>query len=252
MLFDLARNDFKREHAGSILGFAWAFIQPLMFISVLYFVFTVGLRANPVGVGMPFVVYLTVGMVCWMYFAGNLSSITGVFVSYSFLINKVGFRLSVLPLVKLISSLPTHAVLLAVGMLLAWREGIVPSVYTLQLFYYLLASMGLLFGIGLAASAANLFVRDIQRGVAVLVQFGFWATPIFWDPAILPERFQWLVRLNPVSYLVAGYRDAIAGRGWFWEKPVDTGAFWLLVVILWVVSILIYRRLKPHFAEVVS
>lgn len=252
VVFDLAKNDFRREYAGSVLGFAWAFIQPLMFIAVLYVVFTVGLRANPAGAGMPFVVYLTIGMICWMYFATNLAAITGVFLSYSFLINKVNFRLSVLPLVKLLSSLPTHLVLICVAVGVAWQEGFAPTLYTLQLFYYFLCLLCLLYGVGLAASAANLFVRDVQRGVAVVVQFGFWATPVFWNPAILPERFEFLVRLNPVWYLVRGYRDSIVNQVGFWERPVDALVFWATVGLFWLVAMVVYRRLKPHFAEVVA
>lgn len=252
MVFDLAKNDFRREYAGSVLGFAWAFIQPLMFIAVLYVVFTVGLRANPAGAEMPFVVYLTVGMICWMYFATNLASITGVFLSYSFLINKVNFRLSVLPLVKLLSSVPTHLVLVGVAVGLAWKEGFAPTLYTLQLGYYFLCLFCLLYGVGLAASAANLFVRDVQRGIAVVVQFGFWATPVFWNPSILPERFEFWVRLNPVWYLVDGYRDSIVSQIGFWEKPVAGLIFWATVGLFWVVAMVVYRRLKPHFAEVVA
>lgn len=252
MVFDLAKNDFRREYAGSVLGFAWAFIQPLMFIAVLYVVFTVGLRTNPAGAEMPFVVYLTVGMICWMYFATNLASITGVFLSYSFLINKVNFRLSVLPLVKLLSSVPTHLVLVGVAVGLAWKEGFAPTLYTLQLGYYFLCLFCLLYGVGLAASAANLFVRDVQRGIAVVVQFGFWATPVFWNPSILPERFEFWVRLNPVWYLVDGYRDSIVSQIGFWEKPVAGLIFWATVGLFWIVAMVLYRRLKPHFAEVVA
>jgi lipopolysaccharide transport system permease protein/teichoic acid transport system permease protein len=126
-----------------------------------------------------------------------------------------------------------------------------PTLYWLQLPYYLLATLVLVLGITWLTSAVVVFVRDLGQLVAMVVQFGFWLTPVFWSVAMLPERFQGLVQLNPVYYLVEGYRDSLIHQQWFWQKPGLTVQFWLVTLVLLAAGALVFRKLRPHFADVI-
>lgn len=247
---ELAKRDFEQQFQGSYMGFIWAFLQPLLFIGILYLIFELGFRAGR-STEMPFSIYLIAGMVSWLYFSNNFSAGTGVFRSYAFLIKKVDFRLSVLPLVKLLSSLPAHLVLVSVAICLAWYEGYPPTLFTLQLLYYFLALCTLLLGLSLLTASTNIFAKDVGNIVAVLLQFGFWLTPLFWSIDMLPERFQSLIKFNPMYYIVSGYRESIALKQPFWERPLEALYFWSFSLITLALGIWVYRRLKPHFAEVV-
>jgi len=250
VVFELAKRDFQQQYQGSYLGVLWAFLQPLLFISVLYMVFTIGFRVGPSG-DMPFELYLISGMIAWLYFAENMSNSTSVIQAHSFLVKKVDFRLSILPIVKLLSSVIPHLFLISIAISFTWYQGYPPTLYTLQIIYYLMAMQLLLLGFGWLTSSTSVFVKDVSKVVAVITQFGFWLTPIFWNMSLIPERFHWIIKLNPAAYIVSGYRDSLVGQVGFWEKPDEALFFWITTFVFLLMGISVYRRLKPHFAEVI-
>ncbi len=251
ILYELAKRDYQKQYMGSSLGFIWVYLQPLLFITVLYLVFTFGLRAGNISDGTPFIVYLITGMIAWFYFSENLSSNAGVISQHTFLLKKVDFRLSLLPIVKLMSSALPHLFFIVTALVVAAINGIYPTWYTLQLVYYFAAMVLLLLGIGWLTSATNVFISDVSRLVAVTVTFGMWLTPLFWDIAIVPPEYRWIINLNPFYYIVEGYRDAIIYGVGFWEKPLHTLYFWVETIVILLIGIAVFGRLRPHFAEVV-
>ena len=148
ILYELAKRDFQKQYMGSYLGFIWVYLQPLLFITVLYTVFTLGFKSGSSSGGIPFAVYLISGMIAWFFIAENLNSGAAIIRQHSFLLKKVDFRLSMLPVVKLMSSAIPHAFFILIAMFVAMLNGIFPTVYTLQLIYYFIAMVALLLGIG--------------------------------------------------------------------------------------------------------
>ncbi|MCK5876414.1 MAG: ABC transporter permease [Candidatus Marithrix sp.] len=250
IIYDLAKRDYQSQYAGSLLGFLWVYIQPLIFIFTIYIVFTHGFKARPSG-DVPFAAWLLSGMIAWLFFASNFSSGVGSIKQHSYLIKKINFQLSILPLVKLLSAFIPHLVLVITCIVIAKISDIEISIYTLQLIYYMFAMAMLLIGLNWLTSATNLFVPDVTKVVAIFVQFGFWFTPIFWNADRIPENYRWILNLNPAHYIVSGYRDSIIFHVWFWEKPKETLIFWFICIIICIVGALVFKRLRPHFAEVV-
>ena len=250
LLRNLILRDYQQQYQGTYLGFLWVFLQPLLFIGVLYLIFTLGFRAQST-VDMPFGLYLVCGMISWTYFSSNLTSITAVLQQYSYLIKKVDIELRLLPLVKLASAMVPHLFLLVVAIGLAWHQGYQPTWYTFQVLYYLFASAFLLLGLGWITCSSVLFIKDISQSVAVVTQFGFWLTPIFWNVTMLPEQYRYLVELNPVYYIVTGYRDSIVQQIGVWERPEQTIYFWVVALAVFFVGRKVFNRLRYHFAEVV-
>lgn len=250
LLFELTRRDFETHYLNTYLGVAWAFIHPLSFIVLLWLVFSLGLRSNPAG-NVPFVTYLISGMIAWQFFATALQSLTVEIKAHGFLVKKGDFSLSLLHVARLLSSLVPHLALIAFSIVICWIHGLPPGLHTLQLFYYLGAMFLLLLGLGWITSATSLFVEDVANVVIVLIQFGFWFTPIIWNMDRIPARYQWIVKLNPVCYIVRGYRDSLIYGEPFWSKPMETLYFWAFTAIALLAGVIVFRRLKPHFGEVV-
>lgn len=250
LLLDLAKNDFRARYIANQLGVIWAFVQPAVLIAIFWFVFEVGFKSMPVA-DFPFILWLIAGMVPWLFFAESLQSATQSVLANSFLVKKVVFRVELLPIIQILSALAIHLFFVMVMLGLYMGYGYRPSLYWLQLPYYLLATLVLVLGLSWLTSAVVVFLRDLGQLVAMLVQFGFWLTPVFWSVSILPERFLPLVRLNPVYYLVEGYRDSLIHQQWFWQKPGLTLQFWLVALLLLLAGSLVFRRLRPHFADVI-
>lgn len=249
LLIDLIKNDFKSRYLNNYLGVLWAFIQPTITILIFWFVFQVGFKSAPVQ-DTPFVLWLIAGMIPWFFFAEALGSATNAILDNSFLVKKIVFRVSLLPIVKIASALMIHIffIVFMLGMFLYY--GYTPSLYWLQIGYYLIATVILLLGISWITSSVVIFFRDIGQLVGMVIQFGFWLTPIFWMLTMVPERFQWIFKLNPAYYITQGYRDALINHVWFWEKAMETLQFWIITGIFFALGAIVFRKLRPHFADV--
>jgi ABC-type polysaccharide/polyol phosphate export permease len=111
--------------------------------------------------------------------------------------------------------------------------------------------VSILLGLGWLTSSTNLFVSDVANIVAILIQFGFWLTPIFWNISMIPQQYHWIIKLNPVCYLIQGYRDSLVAHVPFWDHLLQGAYFWVLTAVLLLSGIAVFGKLRPHFAEVV-
>ena len=249
LVVSLARREVATQYIGSLLGILWAFIHPLTMILVFWFIFSVGFRVKPLN-DVPFVVWLTAGMAPWFYFAGIINGSASVVVANANLVKKMLFPSEVLPVVKIISHLVTHLFFVALLLLLILFHQLGISLYYFQVFYYLVCLWCFALGISWTIAAINVFIRDVTHLVAVVIQVGFWATPIFWDINMMPERIQLILKLNPVYYVVQGYRESFIYYIPFWHHPYQSLYFWSFSLALLYFGARIFLKMKPQFADV--
>lgn len=249
LVWKLAKNDFKTRYAGSYLGIFWAFVQPVVTVLVYWFVFAVGFRPavpeNP-----PFLLYLLAGIVPWFFFSDALNSGTNALIEYNYLVKKVVFKISVLPIIKLISALFVHGFFVLFTVVLFACYGHIPDLYTIQIFYYTLCMFLLVLGMVYATSAVVIFFRDLSQIINIMLQVGIWLTPIMWKLQTIPKQWQWVFKLNPLYYVVNGYRDAFYQKQWFFQHPINTLYFFGFTIAMYVIGSNIFGRLKVHFADV--
>ena len=252
LILNLAKNDFKTKYAGSYLGITWAFVQPIVTILVYWFVFSVGLKSGKV-MNYPFVLYLVSGMVPWLFFQDALNGGTNALIEYNYLVKKVVFKVSILPIVKIISAFFVHMFFVVFSLVLCTCYGYLPSGYTLQIIYYSMCTFAFALGIVYATSAVVIFFRDLIQIINIILQVGVWLTPIMWDLNMLKDYpvLMKIFKLNPMYYIVSGYRDAMLGSVWFWSEHWGwTVYFWIVTLGIFFLGTVIFKRLKPHFADV--
>lgn len=248
-IWNLAKRDFKTRYAGSYLGIFWAFVQPIVTILIYWFVFEVGFKSAPAN-GFPFVLWLIAGIVPWFMFSDGLTAVTNCLLEYAFLVKKVVFDIKMLPFVKVISALFVQVFFIFFSMFIFLINGYYPSLYLVQILYYLFATIMLVIGLGFITSAVIVFFRDLGQIVQIFLQIGVWLTPIMWNLSMLSPKLQMIFKFNPCYYIVEGYRDAFINHIWFWEKPFATLYFWLIIIIILFVGKTVFNRLKAHFADV--
>ncbi len=254
LIWKLAKNDFKKRYAGSYLGMVWAFVQPVVTVVMYWIVFdrVFDTRSQLVagGIEVPYVLYLTAGLVPWFYFSEALSNGTTALMEYNYLVKKVVFKISILPIIKVIAATFIHAFFVVILLLIAIGYGYYPSVYTLQVFYYSFCEFVLVLAISYSTCAIVVFFRDLQQIIGIVLQIGMWATPILWDISMLSDKMKPLFKLNPMVYIVNGYRSAVYEQEWFFEHFYSSTYFWIFTVTLFCIGSLIFKRLKVHFADV--
>ncbi len=250
----LSINDFKKRYAGSYMGIVWALAQPVVTVVMYYIVFdrVFQSRAQAVsdGVEVPYVLFLTAGLVPWFFFSEALTNGTTSLLEYNYLVKKVLFKISILPIIKIIAAMFIHVFFICFLVVVACVYGYYPSIYWLQLIYYVGCEFILVLSISYATCAIVVFFRDLLQIINIGLQLFQWATPILWNLDIVPDKYKWIFKLNPMTYIVEGYRNAIYGDTWFFEHFYSSTYFWIFVVAVFCIGSLIFKRSKPHFADV--
>ena len=239
-------RDLSVRYVGSYMGITWAIIQPAVTVIILWVVFSLGFKVEP-RVGVGFMEWLIPGYIAWQYFSEAVSGGTQGIIESSYLVKKIAFRVERLPAVKIMSAMAVHIILVAIVLIV---EDGAPVMKRLQVVYYMIGLSSLAYGIVLITSALSVFTRDVVQIVGMSLQLGFWGTPIFWEEGMLPTEYRWIVELNPLSYIVEGYRQSMLGGAWFWERP-ETVTYWVETLIIILIGRRVFRRMRPHFADVI-
>ena len=252
LIWKLAKNDFKKRYAGSYLGAVWAMVQPVVTVVMYYVVFDVIMNSSGqlANADVPYVLFLTAGLVPWFYFNEALNSGTNALLEYNYLVKKVVFKISVLPIIKIIAATFIHVFFACVLLIIAACYGYYPSVYTIQMVYYSFCLFIFVLGVCYSTCAIMVFFKDIGQIISIILQIGMWATPILWDVNGLSPNIQMIVKINPLVYIVNGYRSAIFEKTWFFEDFYSTMYFWIVTVVVFGVGALVFKRLKIHFSDV--
>jgi teichoic acid transport system permease protein len=221
-----------------------------MYYIVFDIIFEAKAQAVSGGLTVPYVLFLTTGLVPWFFFTEALTNGTTSLLEYNYLVKKVLFKISILPIIKIIAAMFIHVFFIFVLMIIACIYGYYPNIYWLQLIYYVGCEFILVLSISYATCAIVVFFRDLLQIINIGLQLFQWMTPILWNIDIVPDKYKWIIKLNPMTYIVEGYRNAIYGDTWFFEHFYSSTYFWIFVVAVFCLGTLIFKRSKPHFADI--
>lgn len=251
LIWKLAKNDFKKRYAGSYMGALWALAQPVVTVAMYYIVFDKLMGNTGRGVeDVPFVLFLTAGLVPWFYFNEALNNGTNAMREYDYLVKKVVFKISILPIIKVIAATFIHVFFVVVLLVVAAIYGYYPSIYTIQIVYFSFCTFVFVLALCYATCSVVVFFKDLTQIINIVLQIGIWATPILWNIDSVSYKWVFLLKLNPLVYIVGGYRNAIYGKEWFFQDFFSTMYFWIVTVVLFGIGGAVFKRLKVHFADV--
>lgn len=249
LIVDLVKNDFKMRFSGSILGTLWAYIHPVITLLVYWFVFQVGLRNGDVQ-GVPFVMWFVAGLIPWFYFSEAWSGSTSCLLDYSYLVKKVLFDIDIIPSIRLFASFIVHLFFIGLMFVIYILNGYYPTIYWIQLIYYAICLAVITTGLSYITSSLIVFFRDLSQIVSVILEVGMWLTPIMWQDSMLPDYIRPIFMMNPLYYIVKGYRNCMIFNKWFWEEPLYTCYFWIASALLLVIGFKVFDKMRDHFADV--
>lgn len=250
LIFSLAIIDFKEMFHGSYLGMVWAVLRPLIFISVVWVIFSVGIKGGMVNSDTPFIIYLLTGYIPWMFFSSAVTGAMNAFLGNRSLVKRPSFPIIILPAVKILSNFILHIVFLSILLIIMFFMHLLPTLYWFQLPYYILMLFVFLFGLGTLLASLRVFTKDIAEFVAAILQIGFWVTPIFWSLDRIPHKYEWLLNLNPMIYIINGYRNTFIYHKWFWEESSFLLSFLAYTLFFLILGLFTFKKLKPHFGDV--
>ncbi len=247
----LIKRDFASRYLSSYIGLPWAFIQPAMYVFVIWFAFTYGLRGGGGNnAGVPYAAWLMLGLIPWMFISQTMVVSANSIQEYAFLIKKTNVPAAMIPVIKVLSGMIVHVILIVlIVIVLIFGYGIYPTIYWFQFIFYLVALTILLIGIAWFVSSVNVFIKDMAHFINIIVTMLFWGTPIIWSFSMLNGNYRYVALLNPFFYITEGYRYTFVEQTWFFEYTEMNVFFWTFTVLIFVIGGLTFRRLQPYFAD---
>lgn len=248
LIFFLAWRDVKVRYKQTALGAAWAVLQPLMMM-VVFSIFFGRMAGVPSG-GVPYPLFVLVGLLPWTFFAAAVTAAGNSVVGSERLITKIYFPRLAVPLASVGASAVDFAVACALlGAMMAWY-GVAPGPGLLlaPVAFGLIATLAL--GLGTLLAALNVAYRDFKYMIPFLMQIGMFATPtVYMDPSAAARgRYAWLLAINPMTTLVATFRAAVLGGPIAWGSLALAAAASGLAFLL---GCLYFRRVEDSFADVI-
>jgi len=251
LLYFLVWRDVKVRYKQTALGIAWIVLQPV--VSMVIFSVLFGRLLEVPSGGVPYPIFAYAALLPWNYFAASLSRSSTSVVGSAHLITKVYFPRLVIPISGVLSGLVDFGVafLVLIGLMVYYRVSPTPAAVLLPAF--LLLAMFTALGFGLWLSALNVRFRDVNYLIPFLVQVWMYLTPVVYGSSLIPERFRWLLGLNPMAGVVEGFRWALLGH-----RLADAQAPGVLFIVSIAITLLVlvsgaifFRRTEDSFADII-
>ncbi|EIT86912.1 ABC-2 type transporter [Fictibacillus macauensis ZFHKF-1] len=253
LMLRLSMYELKIKNNNNYLGMLWEILNPAIQISVYWMVFGFGIRKNHGIDGVPFLQWLVAGIVIWFFLSPAVLQGSKSIYTRIKIISKMNFPMSVIPSYVMYSILYPNLVLLGIIMVIfQFTDHGRISLYYLQLPYFILAALALVFSLSLITSTLSTIVRDVQMFLQAVMRMLFYVTPILWVPkGNMPTFITVIIEANPFRYIVEGFRDALLSRAWFFEYSHLSGLlyFWGLVLVLFLIGSALHVKLRNRFVD---
>lgn len=244
---ELLKTSIKKEIRGryknSCLGVVWSFLNPLLQIAVYAIVFPLILRNTQEN----YVIFLCCGLIPWSFFSIGISRSASNIIENGNIVKKVYFPRTILPISVVTSEAINFVISTVIILAFVLFGGLGLSKYILFYPIVLLVQYILVLGIAFIISSITVYLRDIQHFIGVFLQLLFYVAPVVYSPKVIPENFKWILKLNPMTYIINGYRDIFYNQ----VRPDLSGLVIVfgVSIIICVVGYLVFNKLQRGFAE---
>ena len=246
LLYFLTWRDVKIRYKQAFLGFLWAFIQP--FLKMVVFSVVFGRLAGISSEGFPYPIFLYAGLLPWQFFSDAVNRSGQSIVSGANLITKVYFPRLIMPVASIGAALVDFAISFGILIVMMFYYHVPLGIHTLMVLPLVLLTILSALGVGVFVSALNTEYRDFRYALPFLVQIWMYVTPVIYPVTIIPERWQWVMAVNPMAGIVDAYRSAILGKPFDWPHlGISLG----VALVMFLIGLAFFRRTEGYFADIV-
>ena len=237
------KKDIRGKYKGSFLGVLWSFINPLLTVVVYAIVFPYILRVKQDN----YLIFLIIGIIPWTFVTTTISYGTRVILDNCEIIKKVFFPREILPISVAVSGLVNFFISCLIIFIFMFFSGVAFTKYLVLLPIIALIQFILLLGLIFITSSINIYMRDLEYIVTFIVNLLFYATPIIYSVDMFPDKFKWVLNLNPLATIITSYRDIML----FGQMPNLTNLLFtaLFSFVLLIIGYSVFRKLEKGFAE---
>ena len=246
LLFFLTWRDVKVRYKQTALGAAWAILQPL-FMMIIFTIFF-GRLAAVNSAGIPYPVFALAGLVPWTFFSNAITASGNSLVGSANLITKVYFPRLIVPAAAMLAGLVDFVLAFVLLILLMFYYQIVPTIQLLFLPVLVLLTALFSLGVGTWFSALNVKYRDVRFALPFLIQLWLFVSSVILPSSAIPQKWRWLLTLNPMSGIIEGYRSALFGLPFDWPALGIASGLTILTLLY---AIYAFGRVERSFADII-
>jgi len=249
LLFSLTKKELKVKYRGSALGFFWSLLNPILTMLVYSFVFSIVLRAGI----KEFAIFLICALLPFNFLSNSVNYGASSIIGNSNLVNKIYFPREIIPLSIVFTNLINFFFELAALFIVLGIMGYKFYMYLYLLPIIIFIQFFLVVGMTLLVSALNVFFRDLQHLITIIMMVWFFGTPIIYPLSMVPERFQYVIKINPMTIYAAYYRNIFyyvkypEGAGF--PNTLETLGALGITLLIFFAGYYVFKRLEPRFAE---
>lgn len=248
-IWNMSKSDLKKIYSGTVLGYIWVILKNLIYVGAYWFAMAIGLKSAKY-TEYPYMVWLISGLAAWFLIRDTLSPAAKSIRKNKYLVTKVIYPVSTIPTFKVISSFIMSTMFILVVFFMAIVNGVKPSIYWIQIFYYQIAAIVLLAGISLITSALVVLSRDVEMLIDATVFLIFWFSPVLYPASNLTGPIAFISKLNPFYYIIEGFRSSILYETWFFYDIKLTIYFWVLTLIILILGMIVHGKLRNQFVDI--
>lgn len=247
--------DIKSKNQNNYLGIVWEVLTPMISIMIYWFVFGTLRQREPIDMGnmeVPFFFWLFIGFIVWTFFyQGSIEASKSIYTRLKML-SKMNFPLSLIPNIPIFSKFYTHILLLVISFIVFQFAGYYFSVYFLQIPYFIIGTYALVLAFALITSTLSTLIRDVHMLLNSLLRMLLYLSGVLWPLTILADFpvIQILMQLNPLVYLIEGYRAAYFGTEWYfiaeWEYTLY---FWFIILLMFLIGSVLHVKFRRNFID---
>lgn len=252
----LSAYETKSKNRNNYLGSLWEIINPLIQLLIYWFVFQNVMNRSDIplsnGQSVPYVFWLIAGFILWIFFYKSTIDGSSSIYSRIRILSKMNFPMSIIPAFVIFPYLYIHIVLLEVAIIIFNIGGYYVNIYYIQFLYLIPTTIFLLFAIALITSTLSTMVRDVHMLLNAVLRMFLYVSPVLWEVGKIAEPFGTLLKLNPLYYLIEGYRAAFFGTEWYFIEHWEyTLYFWAVTLTLFAIGSIIHVKFRRHFVDFV-
>lgn len=248
-LLRLANYELKSQNSGTMFGFLWNFLNPALQIFVYWFVFAIGLRQASPQDDYPYIIWMIAGIIPWFYISGAMQSCSTSIYTYSGILKRMKFPLAIVPIKTVLSHFIGHIWALLVVLMVMLVSGVRFSWKNMQIIYFMFCSICFLAALSLLFSSITVLFKDFQKILSSVIRLLFYITPIVWSQLSINPAITFVLKLNPLYYLVEGYRESLLfphGLLYHWQQMIY---FWAVTAILFLTGCRVHMKFRKQFID---
>ncbi|NBK96548.1 MAG: ABC transporter permease [Erysipelotrichia bacterium] len=250
-VISIAKYELMADMRDTKLGIIWTFLNPMIQLFTFWIVFGIGLRNGKSVGNISFLPWMIVGMTVWFFISPCITQGVGCIYSKRNIITKMKFPVSILPTTVVMKELFNHACFLALIVAILIVRGHVPNLHWFGVFYYMFCAVCFCIALNMITSVLNMFTRDVSKLVKACMRMLMYLTPILWtlDTFHGHPMLVNIFKLNPLYYIVEGYRGALFFQDGFYNHPAQTMYFWSVVFVMFVIGSILMYKFKSKFID---